>query len=274
MLLFRLGAAGCLCLLATELAFAQPAKLAQRFQEGVDAYRLGDYVEARGHLEAARKLDPKLPGPHRFLAAVALAEKRYDDCITSAAQALRVAPQSRELDDTRKLHEDCRLAAGRPTFAGAYREGGGALAITATFEDVSVGAAIAIDGRSSGSTPLYPRAISAGPHQIKVSRAGAGEQTLQIDVLPGVVTDVAVVLGAPKQEGWIELPAELLKDAAALALSIDGKPVTAAARISLAPGKRTIVVRRGKQEWSRTIEVTASKTVKLTPTFPSPKKTR
>lgn len=273
MLLFRLGAAGCLCFFAAELASAQPAKLAQRFQEGVDAYRLGDYAEARVHLEAARKLDPKLPGPHRFLAAVALAEKRHDDCIASAAQALRVAPQSRELDDTRKLHEDCRLAAGRPTFSGAYRDGGGALAITATFEDVSVGAAIAIDGKSSGSTPLYPRAISAGPHQIKVSRAGAGEQTLQIDVLPGVVTDVAVVLGAPKQEAWIELPAELLKEES-LALSIDGKPVTASVRVAVAPGKRAIVLRRGKQEWSRTIEVTPSKTVKLTPTFPSPKKTR
>ncbi len=273
MLLFRLGAAGCLCFFATELVFAQPAKLAQRFQDGVDAYRLGDYGEARVHLEAARKLDPSLPGPHRFLAAVALAEKRYDDCIAAAALALRVAPQSRELEDTRKLHEDCRLAAGRPAYAGAYREGGGALAITATFEDVSVGAAIAIDGKSSGSTPLYPRAISAGPHQIKVSRAGAGAQTLQIDVLPGGVTDVAVVLDAPKQ-GWIELPAELLKDADSLALSIDGKPVAATARIAVTPGKRAIVLRRGKQEWSRTIEVTPSKTVKLTPIFPSPKKTR
>jgi PEGA domain len=272
MLSFRLGAAGCLCLFFAELAFAQPAKLTQRFQEGVDAYRLGEYAEARVHLEAARKLDPKLPGPHRFLAAVALAEKRHADCIDSAATALRVAPQSRELEDTRKLHDECRIAAGRPTFAGAYREGGGALAITATFEEVSVGAAITIDGKASGSTPLYPRAIAAGPHKIKVSRAGAGEQTVQIDVLPGVVTDVAVVLGGA--QAWLELPAELISGTPAIAITIDGKPVEPAARIAAPPGKRAIVVRRGKAEWSRIVEISAAKPTKLSPTFPAPKKAR
>ncbi len=200
MLSFRLGAAVCLCLLATGVAFAQPAKLTREFQEGVDAYRLGDYAEARTHLEAARKLDPKLPGPHRFLAAVALAEKRYADCVTSAAQALRVAPQSRELEDTRKLHEDCRAAAGRPVFAGKYGEGGGAIAVTATLDGDPVGAAITIDGKAWGATPMYPRAILTGPHKIKVSRAGAKEQIFDLDVLPGVVSDVAAALLSPAAE--------------------------------------------------------------------------
>jgi hypothetical protein len=202
MLSFRLGAVGCLCLLSSPspVAFAQPAsaRLAREFQDGVDAYRLGDYAEARVHLEAARQLDPKLPGPHRFLAAVAFAEKRYDDCVESATTALRVGPQSRELEDTRKLHDDCRVADGRPTFAGKYGDGG-ALSVTATFEGSPTGAALVIDGRASGSTPLYPRAIPAGPHRIKVGRAGAVDQLFDLHVLPGVVTDLEVTLLTPQE---------------------------------------------------------------------------
>lgn len=219
MLSFRLGAAGCLCLLSSlwvPVAWAQPAsaRLAREFQDGVDAYRLGDYAEARVHLEAARKLDPKLPGPHRFLAAVAFAEKRYDDCVESATTALRVGPQSRELEDTRKLHDDCRIADGRPTFAGKYGEGG-ALSITATFEGAPAGAALVIDGRASGSTPLYPRAIPAGPHRIKVGRAGAVDQLLDLHVLPGVVTDLEVALLTPHETAHEAAAKEAAKAAAA-----------------------------------------------------------
>lgn len=267
---FRVFAAACLCFYAASVATAQPnGKLAREFQEGVDAYRLGEYAEARKHLEAARKLDPKLPGPHRFLAAVALAEKRYDDCIASAEQALRVAPQSREVADTRKLHEDCRGGAGRAGFAGRYGEGG-AISVTASFDDGTVGAAIMIDGKASGSTPLYPRPIPVGSHQIKVSRAGSKEQVITVDVLPGIVTDVAVALrSATAVEGWIELPASLVAgdSGAPISLSIDGKPAVLAARIALPPGKHAIVLRRGKAEWSRSVEVAAEKSTKLAPTF-------
>jgi PEGA domain len=253
------------------IATAQPsAELAREFQEGVDAYRLGEYAEARGHLEAARVIDPRLPGPHRFLAAVAFAEKRYDDCIASAAEALRVAPQSREVEDTRKLHDACRGGAGRAGFAGRYGEGG-AISVTASFDDGTVGAAITIDGKASGSTPLYPRPIPAGKHQIKVSRAGSREQVITVDVLPGIVTDVAVALrSATAAEGWIELPAGLVAgdSSAPIALFVDGKAVPLATRIALPPGKHAIVLRRGTTEWSRSVEVTAEKSTKLAPTFP------
>lgn len=270
----RLRTAGSLCsmLLASAIlpAHAQPsARLAREFQEGVDAYRLGEYAEARVHLEVARQLDPKLPGPHRFLAAVALAEKRYDDCITSATQALKVAPESREVADTRKLHDDCRAGAGRPSFNGKYGDGG-AIAITATLDGDSVGAAVVIDGRTSGSTPLYPRAIPAGPHQIRISKGGAKDLTLTVDVLPGVVTDIVAPLrSASAVEGYLELPAEMVSATGPLAvtITIDDKPVAPAARLAVAAGKHTIVVRRGKQTWSRTVDVIVDKVHKLAPTF-------
>lgn len=270
----RLCTAGSLCLLVVASVVspvhAQPSsRLAREFQEGVDAYRLGEYAEARAHLETARQLDPKLPGPHRFLAAVALAEKRYDDCLVSAAQALKVAPESRELVDTRKLHDDCRAGAGRAPFNGKYGEGG-AIAVTATFDGGSVGAAVVIDGKTSGSTPLYPRAIPSGAHQIKVTKSGAKDLTLTVEVLPGVVTDVVADLrSATAVEGFLELPAALVSatGAAAVTITIDDKPVAPVARHAVAPGKHTVVVRRGKQTWSRTVDVVVDKTHKLAPTF-------
>lgn len=50
---------------AVGTAWAQAPSQAflDEFQKGTDAYRLGKYDEARTHLEAAKKLDPKLPGP-------------------------------------------------------------------------------------------------------------------------------------------------------------------------------------------------------------------
>jgi PEGA domain/Tetratricopeptide repeat len=277
----RLCTAGSLGVLLVASAHAQPsARLSREFQEGVDAYRLGEYAEARAHLETARQLDPKLPGPHRFLAAVALAEKRYDDCLAAAAQALKVAPESREVADTRKLHDDCRAGAGRPTFNGKYGEGG-AIAVTASFDGDSVGAAVVIDGKTSGSTPLYPRAIPAGAHQIKVTKSGAKDLTLTVEVLPGIVTDVAASLrSATAVEGFLELPAELISATGSLAITvtIDDKPVAPVARLAVSPGKHTVVVRRGKQTWSRTVEVVVDKTHKLAPTFKgstsAPKKAR
>src|SRR5690349_14070453 len=104
---------GIALLLASHVAYAQPAELTKEFQAGTDAFRLGKYDEARVHLERARKIDPKLPGPHRFLAAVAQAQGRWPECIESAHQALVLNPGSSETLDTRKLYENCRISAGR-----------------------------------------------------------------------------------------------------------------------------------------------------------------
>ena len=176
-------------LLVVTDARAQPAALTREFQAGVDAFRLGKFAEARVHLEKARSIDPKLAGPHRFLAAVAHAEGRWQDCITAARTALAVNPRSQELADTRKLHDSCRTAAGRPAYPG---ELGGNAAIAVIVD--GPGATVKINGLAYGSTPLAPRPIAAGRLTVELDRAGWKPARAVTEALSGIVTDVVIEL--------------------------------------------------------------------------------
>ena len=174
------------------LAAAPPrvsAELSKEFQAGVDAYRLGKYDEARAHLEKAEALDPRLPGPHRFLAAVARAQRRFADCVAETRRALQLNPQSREVAGTRKLHDDCRAADGRPALRSELGENA-AIAITAN----GSGATVRIGTLRYGGTPVAPRLIKPGFHELEIEKAGWKPAHLAIDALPGIVTDVDVTL--------------------------------------------------------------------------------
>jgi hypothetical protein len=165
------------------------SELTREFQAGVDAFRLGKYDEARAHLEKAEALDSKLPGPHRFLAAVARAQHRYADCVTEARRALQLNPQSREVAGTRKLHDDCRAADGRPP----YQANLGELAAITITANVS-GATVRIGALRYGGTPVAPRLIKVGFHEVEIEKVGWKPAHLAIDALPGIVTDVNVTL--------------------------------------------------------------------------------
>lgn len=179
-----------LLVVASVAAAAPSAKFTQEYQAGVDAFRLGKFDDARMHLEKARTIAPKLPGPHRFLAAVAQAQQRWDDCIGSARRALELNPTSTETAETRKLHDACRTSAGRVPYRGPALGEGAAIAVTANVE----GATIRIGGLTYGGTPLDPRPITAGSHAIEVTKLGYKAVTVTVDALPGIVTDVAVEL--------------------------------------------------------------------------------
>lgn len=170
---------------------APSAEVTRVFQAGVDAYRLGNYREARTHLERARKLSPALPGPHRFLAALAKVEERWTDCIASTRRALELNPQSSETDETRVLHEECRVAAGRPASPNDLGDRA-AIAITTNV----AGASVRVDKLRYGSTPLAPRPLRPGKHELALEKAGWKSVQLSIDALPGIVTDVDVTLEA------------------------------------------------------------------------------
>jgi tetratricopeptide (TPR) repeat protein len=173
------------------IARAQPAEFAREFQAGVDAFRLGKYDAARARLEQARALEPKLAGPSRFLAAVAQAQGRWDDCITAARRALALNPRSSERSDTRKLHDACRASAGRAPYRGDLGDRA-AIAVTSNVP----GAAVKIGGLAYGATPLGPRPITAGALALELSKPGWRPARFEVEALPGIVTDVAVELAA------------------------------------------------------------------------------
>jgi hypothetical protein len=179
-----------LVVLLPAIALASPSpEVTREFQAGVDAFRLGNFADARTHLDKAHALDPALPGPERYLAAVAQAEGRWQDCIDAARLALQLNPHSLELAETRHLHDACRTAAGRAPFRGELGESA-AIDVASSVP----GASVTIRGLGFGATPFPPRRINPGPLDIAIAKQGYLPLQLHVDAIPGVVTDVRVEL--------------------------------------------------------------------------------
>ncbi len=256
------------------VAHAQPTPdLTREFQAGVDAFRLGHFDEAKQHLDKAAELDPKLPGPHRFLAAVAQAQSRWQDCVDEARHALLLNPVSSETPETRKIHDECRASAGRVPFRGELGESA-AISVTTSVP----GASIKINGLGFGSTPIAPRPIAAGKLDVVADKPGWKQAHATIDALAGIVTDIAIDLepdpDAQATELHIDAPAVahrgwLVVARGAGALAIDGKDVAPASdRVELAPGPHVIELRRpGKDPWRRRVRIVPGQDTPVTPSF-------
>jgi hypothetical protein len=255
----------CLLVVVSTIAHAQNADMTKEFQAGVDAYRLGKFDEARKHLEAARDMDPKLPGPYRFLSAVAQAQGKWDDCIANARKALELNPKSSETADTRKVHDECRVQAGR----SPYREDLGDSAAVAVSTNVP-GASVKINGLTYGATPLAPRPITPGPLEVEIEKPGWKPTKVTPNALPGIVTDVLVDLEpdpnsnanelqnqnqAKIDKGWL-----VLKPPTGLT-SIDGASATGEAdpgalRYELSPGTHIVEVKTPVSDpWRRRVRI-------------------
>jgi len=190
----RLGTLA-LILATTTVALAKPSeKFSKEFQAGVDAYRLGKLDDARGHLDKAKKLEPKLPGPHRFLAAVAQAQHRYDECVDDAHEALHLNPSSSEAPETKKLYDGCRASAGRMPYRGPELGEAAAIAVSTSVP----GATVKINKLSYGGTPLAPRRISAGALDVEITKLGYKPVHVTVEALAGIVNDVVIDLEAAK----------------------------------------------------------------------------
>ena len=241
------------------------ANVMREFQAGVDAFRLGNFDEARVHLKRAQLMNPKLPGPHRFLAAVAHAQRQWDDCIADARKALALNPASQELADTRSLHDDCRNSAGRAPYRGNLGDGA-AISVTTNVPT----AMVKIGGLTYGSTPIAPRPIAAGRLAIDIEKFGYATAHVDIDALPGIVTDVIVELQAGSEPeirvkprtGWLVVPrgtAQIEIDGVAVEVPSNG-------RIELSPGVRVVEVRaQGRDPWRRRIAITAELDTPIAP---------
>lgn len=258
------------------LAVAQPAApppaFTQAFQDGTDAYRLGDYVAARAHLERARDLAPHLPGPHRFLAAVDAAEGKHDACVAAARRAIAANPQSTEIAATRKLHDDCRAALGRAAFLGDYADGG-AIGVIANVS----GAVVTVGGLRAGATPLAPRPIGLGDVEVEVAKPGWKPARATATILPGVVTDVELVLVeeplAPVETGPPALPTVgwlVVAVPPGAAIRIDGAdapPPDDRGRLPLLPGDHDVEIRGDAGEARRTVRVSRGQETRVTMTL-------
>jgi len=258
-----------LLLLLAGVASAQPTpQLSKEFQAGVDAFRLGHLDEARTQLEKARALDPKLPGPHRFLAAVAQAQGRWQDCLDEARTALALNPHSSEAPETRKLHGECRTSAGKEPYQGPELVDGAAIAVTTNVP----GATVKIGGLTYGGTPLAPRPIAAGSLDLELAKPGWKSAKLTVDAPAGIVTDVEVELEPdPNSTANPELtskPTELPKIGWIVAppgdLRIDDKPGTG--EVEVAPGEHTVELRvPDKDPWRRRVRISAGQKLELHP---------
>jgi len=261
--------------LADDPARAQPAPsplFLREYQAGIDSYRLGKYDDAHAHLEKAKVIEPKLPGPHRWLAAVDQAEEKWADCVAHAREAVKLNPQSQEIEATRQLHEACRKSAGRPEFSGDYA-GGGALAISCNV----VGASIALNGLMSGAIPQPPRGLAVGAVEVTAAKKGFLSKKVDAEVLPGIVTDVDIVLEpdpaaqakatieeqpAMPTTGWFQLSGM----PGAVAVRVDGAPVTADAkgRFEAQPGTREVEVTAPDHEpWRRRVRVARGQVIRV-----------
>jgi len=260
--------------LVAQVANAQPADVTKEFQAGVDAFRLGRLDEAREHLEKARAADPKLPGPHRFLAAVAQAQQRWPDCIESARKALEANPKSIEVVDTRKLYEMCRVAAGRTPVSEDLGDSA-AIAVTTNVP----GATVKINGLTYGGTPLAPRPITPGPLAIEIEKAGRLPYKQTVTALPGIVTDVEVDLEA---DPHADVPADgdtvkpraitvgyLVVPPQSGAMWIDDEAIPDnGERVELSPGTHVIELRLpGKDPWRRRVRISAGQKTTVSPMF-------
>lgn len=257
---------GAIVMIAAATATAQPSsQFLAEFQAGTDAYRLGQYAEARAHLERAMAIEPSLPGPPRFLAAVDAAESKWAECVGHARTAIIANPASSEIAATRKLHDDCRAALDRPAFTGDYADGG-ALAV----ETNIAGAVITIGGLRAGASPLPPKAMALGKVEVSASKAGWKTASGTATIIPGVVTDLELVLAedpatltidsnpAVPTEGWVRVDApagaQIAFDGAALATDDRGRyqlPVGVHDLEVTAPGylpyRRSVKVERGQE---------------------------
>lgn len=259
-----------LAVCATASADTAP-ELTKEFQAGVDAFRLGHYDEARAHLEKARSIDPKLPGPHRFLAALAQAQGRWQDCLDEARLALAANPHSSEAADTRKLHSDCRTSAGRPAYHGADLVDSAAISVTTNIP----GATVKIGGLTYGGTPLDPRPITPGKLEIDIDKPGWKPAHVSIDVPGGIVTDVAVELEPDASQANPDVtgkPVELPKIGVIVvppgsAVTVDGKPVPAG-NLQLEPGTHQVEAQLPEHDpWRRRVRLTIGEKVVLHPAF-------
>jgi len=144
------------------------------------------------------------------------------------------------------------------------------------------GATVTISGLVYGATPLLPRPIPAGTHEVELAKAGYLTARTTVTALAGIVTDVEVELAPdPAAQGTggtatLVVPRAssailvVLPDFDGVVVRVDGAPATltpvrvenggvVTREIAVAPGMRVLDIRRhGNDPWRRRVHVVAT----------------
>src|SRR5215831_6432094 len=111
---------------AATAAEVKPSRpFADAYRAGQDQFYLGKYKDAMASFQHARDLEPKLPGPHRWLGRTARALQRWEDCVASSTEALRLRPDSPLFSQVKDDIDTCRAALRRPTYGKRLTPGQG-----------------------------------------------------------------------------------------------------------------------------------------------------
>jgi hypothetical protein len=258
-------------IVVARVAAADPAADFEKiYQDGLEAERMGQLDKARELLLKAHQMNPKAPGPYRYLALVAKEEKKWDECVEFLRSAIEANPSSSLGPEVRKVHDECREAAGRQP----YRDALGGSAAISVYSNPS-GASVKVSGLSYGGTPMSPRPITPGPHEVEVEKPGYKSAHTSVNALPDIVTDVVFeleidpnsALNKPEKpadvptKGWLIVPGTY-------AITIDQQPAQRdeTGRVSLDGGTHVLEVNApGFDRWRRRIRIgTGQKTV-ITP---------
>lgn len=201
----------------------QPTKqYLQTYSDGQTAYNdaimRGDFSKARALFKKAIAFDDRFPGPYRYLALIAQAEKKFEECLEHAFIAVKKNPTGDNAPQVRQVHADCRKALSRPVFNDQFGDGG-AIAVIARDDKGSAlqGAKVKLNGLTYGATPFI-RGFAVGEVEVEVELAGYLPGKATAEILMGLVSDVIVPLAvdpnataidkgpdvsADPEEGWI-----------------------------------------------------------------------
>ena len=182
----------------------------KRFAEGNERYSRGDYDGAVEAFKAAIAADPKLPGPYRNLGLAYRAMNRCGDALPNYEKYLELKPESRFTERVRREIDLCRAKMGqapapRPVTpavpehvtTGTPRapEAQGILHVAANLigGEATDEATVKVDGLVRGATPLTIP-VTAGRHDVHLSRNGFETATATVDVGPGERKDVELTM--------------------------------------------------------------------------------
>ncbi len=166
------------------------AQATPHVQKGAAAYRDGDYVKALQEFEKAHAIYPSpkllfnLAQTHRALDRITEAFVEYREFLSKATDASA---------DTRQLAEQ------------AITELRGRIAFV-DIDSVPSNAAVSVDGRSFGKTPVEGLPLTPGPHQLAVEVTGFEMYHRRLELAGGKTTVVQADLKRPRSLQSVESP--------------------------------------------------------------------